>query len=81
MAGNWLAPRNKDRTGLVQRQDRFDIPNIEGTFEKEVNLLWRGCGHWLVDNNIRSGAIDDSFQFGLLFGGDRELIQRLLKIV
>jgi hypothetical protein len=40
MAGHWLASRNKDRTGLAQRQDRFDIPNIEGTFGKEVNLLW-----------------------------------------
>jgi hypothetical protein len=80
-AGNWLATRNKGRAGLVEGQYRFDISNIEGSFEKEVNLLWRGCGQWLVDNNIRSCAVDNSLQFGLLFGRDRELIQRLLKIV
>jgi hypothetical protein len=75
MAGNWLATRNKDRAGLVEGQYRFDISNIEGAFEKEVNLLWRGCRHWLVDNNIRSCTLDDSLQFGLLFGGDRELAE------
>jgi hypothetical protein len=26
-------------------QYRFDVPDIEGAFEKEVNLLWRECGH------------------------------------
>jgi hypothetical protein len=46
MAGNRLATGNQNGTGLVQRQDRLDIPNIEGAFEKDVNLLWRGCGHW-----------------------------------
>ena len=60
MAGNWLATRNKDRAGLAEGQYRFDIPYIEGAFEREVNLLWRGCGHWLVDNNLRSCAVDDS---------------------
>jgi hypothetical protein len=25
----------------------------------------------LLDENIRSGAVDNSFQFGLLFGGNR----------
>ena len=39
MAGNWLATRNKDRSGLVEGQDRFDIPSIEGVFEKEVKSL------------------------------------------
>ena len=46
MAGNRLTAGNKDRTGLVQRHYRFDISNIEGAFEEDVNLLWRGCGHW-----------------------------------
>ena len=38
MAGR-LATGNKNRTGLVQRQYRLDIPNIEGAFEKEVSWL------------------------------------------
>src|SRR5713101_1699759 len=32
------------------------------------------------DDDIRSRAVDDCFQFGLLPGGNRELIQRLLKV-
>jgi len=47
IAGNRLAADNKNRAGLVQRQYRFDIPGIEGVFEKGVNLPWRECGHWL----------------------------------
>ena len=34
-----------------------------------------------VDDNIRSRAVDDSFQFRLLLSGNRKFIQRLLKIV
>jgi len=49
MASDRLATGNKNRTGLVQGQYRFDISNIEGAFEKEVNLLWRGCGHYWLD--------------------------------
>jgi len=45
MAGNRPASGNKNRTGLVQRQYRFEIAAIEGLFEKDVNLSWRGCGH------------------------------------
>src|SRR5437016_5591217 len=45
MAGNRLAIGNQNRIGLVQRQNRFDIPEIEGSLEENVNLLWRGCGH------------------------------------
>src|SRR6266404_9643706 len=33
------------------------------------------------ENDIRSRAVDDRFQFALLLGGNRELIYRLLKIV
>jgi hypothetical protein len=39
MAGNRLATGNKNRTGLVQRQYRFDIPNIEGAFERSESLV------------------------------------------
>ena len=46
MSGNQLAADNKNRAGLVQRHDRFDIPTIEGSLEKGVNLLWCGCAHW-----------------------------------
>src|SRR5260370_17374474 len=31
------------------------------------------------DDDIRSRAVDNCFQFGLLLGGNRELVQRLLK--
>src|SRR5579864_5938134 len=41
----------------------------------------RACPQRGVDDNIRSGAVDDRFQFGLLLGGHFELSQRLLKIV
>src|SRR5271167_1562192 len=34
-----------------------------------------------VNDNIRPGAVDYCFEFGLLFGGNCELIQRELKIV
>src|SRR5713226_3370276 len=34
-----------------------------------------------ANDNIRSGAADDCFQFSLLLGGNCELIQCLLKIV
>src|SRR5260370_1092839 len=33
------------------------------------------------DDDIRSRAVDNCFQFGLLLGGNRELIQRLPKVV
>ena len=33
------------------------------------------------NDDIRPGALYDGFQFGLLFDGNRELIQRLLKVV
>jgi len=33
------------------------------------------------DYNITSGAVDDGFQFGLLFSGTGKFIQRRLKIV
>jgi hypothetical protein len=46
MAGNRLAACNQNRTGLVQHHYRFDVARIEGSFEENVNLGWRGCGHW-----------------------------------
>src|SRR5215831_1468521 len=33
------------------------------------------------DDNIRSGAVDDCYQFGLLSGRDSEFIERLMKVV
>src|SRR5882724_773690 len=34
-----------------------------------------------VGDNVRSRAVDNRFQFSLLLGGNREVIQRLLKII
>jgi hypothetical protein len=45
-------------------------------------LRVRACSQGGVDNDVGAGtAVDNRFQFGLFFGRNGKLIQRLLKIV
>jgi hypothetical protein len=81
MAGNRLATGNKirprraaDHSGADQFGPHCGVTRVLTCYELTP-------GKSTESTNIRSGAVDDSFQFGLLFGGNRELIQRLLKIV
>src|SRR5437016_10233447 len=46
-----------------------------------LSLSGRACPERGLDDNIRSGTVDDCIQFRLLGGGDIEFIQGLLKIV
>jgi hypothetical protein len=63
---------------MILRLQAYETNSETNSRTTEVDFL---CRHWLVDNNIRSVAVDDSLQFGLFFGGKGELIQCQLKIV
>src|SRR5262249_38075489 len=61
------------------RGRRCDSGHTEPNAWRKAGIL-RG-GHARADDDIRTGTVDDLFQFSLLLGGDGELVQRLLKIV
>jgi hypothetical protein len=46
-AGDLPAAGNKYCARLVECHYCFEIPAIEGALEKDVNVLWGECWHWL----------------------------------
>src|SRR5882757_4936035 len=68
-----LATSNEYGTGLVHRQQRFDIPSIEGAFEKKVKLLWRGCAHWWIRPRPSCRHSSGADRFGQYCGVTRVL--------
>jgi len=79
----------QDSTVLVVGGEATRAPSTLRRPESVVLETMIACGGCLcrtlcgrgVDDNIRSRAVDNRFQFRLLGGGDGEFVQRLLKIV
>src|SRR5277367_4898919 len=70
----------EDEPGELEQRRCF-VPRLQAVSFCVRSRAWRRRRPLIGDDDVRTGAVDDYFEFGLLFSGDVELVERLLKVV